>query len=78
MAARPSLARRSETLANVTLHNYKASIKYKVTGVEVINREMPHTSPSGVRWPGSPTLQSLYYDWLKLKIVGVSIQIYSG
>ena len=76
MAARPSLPRRSETLSNVTLHNYKASLKYKVTGVEVINREMPHTQVS--IGPAPPTLQSLYYDWLKLKIVGVSIQIYSG
>ena len=46
----------TKTLATVTLHNYNVirPVKYKVTGLELINRDVPHTSPSGVRCPGSP------------------------
>ena len=77
------LPRWTETLANVTLHNYNVirPVKYKVTGLELINRDVPHTSPQVSVAPAPPhslTLHTPYYDWLKLKIVGVSIQIYSG
>ena len=59
MAAR--LPHWTETLATVTLHNYNVirPVKYKVTGLELINRDVPHTSPQVSVAPAPLSLSTL-------------------